>query len=84
MKINYDCEELIDELKKDIEEFGDIDMYAFFEEVDGIVFLTNYDFILSEKNPRDSVFPPNIIKKAILVIMKASDILDILEEQARF
>ena len=30
MKISYECEELIDELKQDIKEFGDIDMYAFF------------------------------------------------------
>ena len=30
MKISYECSELIEELKQDISEFGDIDMYAFF------------------------------------------------------
>ena len=30
MKASYECSELIEELKQDIVEFGDIDMYAFF------------------------------------------------------
>lgn len=29
MKISYECEELINELKNDIKEFGDFDAYAF-------------------------------------------------------
>ena len=30
MKISYECSDLIKELKSDIKEFGNIDMYAFF------------------------------------------------------
>lgn len=78
MKLSYDCEELIEELKMDIEEMGDIDMYAFFEKVNGITFITNYDFILDEKPLNSNDFKGIDI---IIQIMKASDILKILEEQ---
>lgn len=30
MKNSYECSDLIEELKQDILEFGNIDMYAFF------------------------------------------------------
>ena len=77
MKISYECSELIEELEKDIEEFGDIEMYAFFEKIKGYTFLTNYDFINEE-------MPLNVKElknDTIIKIMKAKEILDILEKQ---
>lgn len=77
MKVSYDCEELIEELKEDIEEFGeDEEMYAFFEVICGHTFLTNYDFITEEEQLR-----PEEVSEATVQIMKAKDILKILEEQ---
>lgn len=78
MKISYECSELIEELKLDIEEFGDIDMYAFFEKVNGITFITNYDFIIDEEPLNSDDFKGIDI---IIQIMKASEILKILEKQ---
>lgn len=78
MKISYECSELIEELKLDIEEFGDIDMYAFFEKVNGITFITNYDFIIDEEPLNSDDFKG---KDIIIQIMKASEILKILEKQ---
>lgn len=77
MKISYECSELINELKEDIKEFGDIDMYAFFEKREGYTFITNYDFIEEEK-PLDV---KELKEDTIIQIMKASEILKILEEQ---
>ena len=77
MKISYECTQLINELKEDIEEFGDINMYAFFEKVKGHMFLTNYDFINDE-------VPLNVKELkdgTIIKIMKATEILDILKKQ---
>ena len=77
MKVSYECSELIEELKKDIEEFGDIEMYVFFEKVKGYTFLTNYDFIEKE-------MPLNVKELkdgTIIKIMKAKEILDVLEKQ---
>lgn len=77
MNISYECSELIEELENDIKEFGDIDMYAFFEKVDKYTFITNYDFISEE-------FPLNLKELkdgTIIKIMKASEILKNLKEQ---
>ena len=79
MKISYECSDLIEELKEDILEFGDIDMYAFFDKIQGYTFLTNYDFIVDEKPLRADELKDDTIVK----IMKASEILKILEEQDR-
>lgn len=49
MKISYDLEELIDEIKNDIAEFGDIEMYAFIDYIADNEFIVNYDFIEEEK-----------------------------------
>lgn len=76
MKISYECSDLIEELKQDIKEFGDIDMYAFFRNINGNTFLVDYDFIEDEM-PLTS----EELKDEIAQIMKASEILKILEEQ---
>lgn len=77
MKISYECSELIEELERDIAEFGDIDMYAFFEKIKGYTFLTNYDFINEEKPLEVKELKDDTIVKK----MKAKEILDILEKQ---
>ena len=51
-------------------------MYAFFEVICGHTFLTNYDFITEEEQLR-----PEEVSEATVQIMKAKDILKILEEQ---
>lgn len=77
MKISYECSELIEELEKDIAEFGDIDMYAFFEKIKGYTFLTNYDFINEEKPLEVKELKDDTIVKK----MKAKEILDVLKKQ---
>lgn len=78
MKISYECSDLIEELNQDIEEFGNIDMYAFFETINDLVFITNYDFITDEKPLSSKEFKDGTlcVKK-----MKALEILKILNEQ---
>ena len=76
MKISYDCEDLIEELEADINEFGNIDMYAFFKEIEGYTFLVDYDFI-EDKMPLTT----KELENCIAQIMKAKDILKILIEQ---
>lgn len=76
MKISYDCEDLIKELEEDIEEFGNIDMYAFFDKIDGHTFITNYDFIEDEIQLTSKEIDDSIVQ-----IMKAKDILKILKKQ---
>lgn len=76
-KISYECSELIEELEENIKEFGNIDMYAFFEKVDDFLFLTNYDLI-EEDMPLKS---QELKEDTIVQIIKAEDILKILKEQ---
>lgn len=78
MKVSYECSDLIEELKNDIKEFGNIDMYAYFEKINGFTFITNYDFIVNSKP-----LTPEEIEGCIVQIMKAEEILKILEEQNR-
>lgn len=81
MKISYECSDLIEELKKDVKEFGeDKELYAFYQEVQGHTFLTNYDFIVDEKDCTQ--FSEKELKNVKYVqIMKAKDILKVLEKQ---
>ena len=51
-------------------------MYAFFDKIEGYIFLTNYDFIIE-----DAPLIPDEIDESIIQIMKASEILKILEKQ---
>lgn len=77
MKISYECSELIEELEEDIKEVGNIDMYAFFEKVKGVQFLTNYDFIEDEA----PLQPKELKEDTVVMVMKAKEILKILKEQ---
>lgn len=76
MKISYECSELIEDLEEDIREFGNIDMYAFFDKIEGYTILTNYDFI-SNEIPLNS----DEIENSTIVVMKAEEILKILQKQ---
>lgn len=75
MKISYECSELIEELETDIEEFGDINLYAFFDKINDNLFLTDYDFI------DDKEISSKEIKNSTVQIMKASKILEVLKKQ---
>lgn len=75
MKISYECSELIEELEADIEEFGDIDMYAFFDKIKDNIFLTDYNFI------DNNTISAKEVKKSTVQIMKASKILEVLKKQ---
>lgn len=79
MKISYECEEIIKELKKDIAEFGDIEMYAIFKKIQGYTFLTDYNFI--DPNREEEYLKEDLKEAEAIQIMKASKILEILEEQ---
>lgn len=77
MKISYDSEKLINELKEDINEFGiDEKFYAMYETFDGIDFITNYDFIsdieLTDKEKKEY---------SKIEIMQADELLEKLEKQ---
>lgn len=55
IQLSFDCSELIEELKEDIEEFGeDNPCILIYKIINDHVFFTNYDFICEEKpfNPK--------------------------------
>ena len=70
-----DFEKLIEDLKKDIEDVGNIDMYALFKTVNGQLLLVDYLFIISD-TPSDY---QEFTEGTTAVIMKAESILKILE-----
>lgn len=72
MKISYECSELIEELKQDIVEFGDKNIYAIFKKINGVMVLYDYDFTENKLQIND---------KEIAQIMKSSEVLKVLEEQ---
>ncbi len=75
---SFDSEELIAELKEDIEEFGENTiLYAMFEIIDYHLFLTNYDFIEKEK----PLTKKEKSQYCVIAKYKAKDILHILEVQ---
>ncbi len=70
-----DFEKLIEELKKDIEDVGNVDMYALFKKVDDKLLLVDYLFIISD-SPADY---QEFTADSTAVVMKAESILKILE-----
>lgn len=64
-----------DKIKAHIEEFGDIDMYAFFDKIKDNIFLTDYNFI------DNNTISAKEVKKSTVQIMKASKILEVLKKQ---
>lgn len=80
MKISYSCDDIIEELTKDIKEFGDIDMYAIYDEIEGHILLTDYNFI-EEDNMEENLKEDFQDNTKFIAIMKASKILEILKEE---
>ncbi len=77
-KISYDSEELIEELKEDIREFGeDYPCWIFYKEVDGRLVFTNYDFDVEEDPIKlDELLPDEHLLKTTL-----GDALKLFEKQ---
>lgn len=49
-KLSYDCEDLIEEIRQDIEEFGENhECILIYKVIDGAFIFTNYDFITDEE-----------------------------------
>lgn len=76
MKLSYECDELIQEIKKDISEFGATDKaYAVFKEIQGATFLVNY--LLDEETTPTS----EELEGGYAQLMTLQEILDFLEKQ---
>lgn len=83
VKISYDSEDLIDEIKADIEEFGeDEPCVLVYKIIDNNIIFTNYDFIVEEKpfNPKaeldkDEKFIETTLKYALEVFEAQDKIL---------
>ena len=83
MKISYECSELIEELKRDIAEFGsDLKVYVWVrEDKDGIRLYVNYDFIEEELPITDEEKEAMKLNNEHLEEMTAGELLPLLEEQ---
>ena len=68
-------EKLIEDLKNDIKDVGNVDMYALFKNVDNKLLLVNYLFIVSD-SPADY---QEFTADTTAVVMKAESILKVLE-----
>lgn len=81
MNISFDSEELIDELKRDIEECGTAKVFAVwlrkYPQLGNKEFIVNYDFIV-EDSP---ISKDEISENERIVIMEAGVLLEKLEEQ---
>ena len=76
MKLSYESEELIREIKQDITEFGINDKaYAVFKKIQGTVFLVNY--LLDE----ETVPKSEELEGGCAQLMTLGEILDLLEKQ---
>ena len=78
IKISYECSELIEELKQDIEEFGgDTIVAVWCKENDGLIFYTNYDFI----NEEEPITEKELQNEEFIKQMTMTTLLILLEEQ---
>lgn len=74
--IRYDCTDLIEELKADIEEFGGHTMVnVWCREHDGVILYVNYDFICKEKpiaesELKDGEFINRMTMTALLMVLE--------------
>jgi hypothetical protein len=76
--ISYECSELIEELKADIDTFGgDKIVNVWCKESNGVVLYTNYDFI----DPTDPVTKSELNEDEFLRPMTMTALLILLEEQ---
>ena len=78
MKISYDSEELIAELKQDILEFGTDKMFlVWIKNICGTEIVTNYDFIIEEK----PITSKEINADEKVILMQANLLLEKLIKQ---
>ena len=76
IKISYECSELIEELKQDIEEFGgDTIVAVWWKENDWLIFYTNYDFIdeeepITEKELQNEEFIKQMTMTTLLILLE--------------
>ena len=77
--ISYECSGLIEELKVDIEMFGNIDMWAFIKKALDVFVIVDYAFVDEEE--RITLTDTEIEEGIQVVKMKANEILTMLEEQ---
>lgn len=76
-KISYDCEELIEELKQDIEEFGgDMLVEVVTEEYEGVTLYKDYNFIDDDE---DTAFI--LAENEKMVRMTATALLILYEQE---
>ncbi len=76
--ISYECSDLIDELKQDIEEFGGQEIVAVWcKDYYGVTIYTNYDFIEPDKPLEDS----ELENGEFIIKMTMSALLVVLEKQ---
>ena len=78
IKLSYECEDLIEELKGDIAEFGGDQIVAVWcLDNSGVTFYTNYDFIVPEEPLEKSELQPG----EYIERMSMSALLILLEQQ---
>lgn len=76
VKISYECSELIEELKQDIEEFGgDTIVAVWCKKNDGLTFYISYDFIddeepIKENELQDGEFLEQMTMTALLILLE--------------
>lgn len=76
--ISYECEELIEELKADIKEFGgDTIVAVWCKDNSGVTIYTNYDFIEEEEPIKDT----ELKEDEYIQTMTMSALLILLEKQ---
>ena len=76
--ISFECSELIDELKSDIEEFGgDKIVAARCKDTHGVTLYVNYDFI----EPEDTIKESELQEDEYIQTMTMTALLMLLEQQ---
>ena len=77
IKISYDCQSLIDELKQDIEEFGShLILDVVVQDVDGVTIYKDYNFIENDPATKFTLEPGERIVK-----MTAATLLMMYEKE---
>lgn len=77
IKISYDCQELIDELKQDIEEFGShLILDVVVQDVEGVTIYKDYNFIENDPATEFTLEPGERIAK-----MTAATLLMMYEKE---
>lgn len=79
VQVSFDCSELIEELKADIEEFGGDKVVAVWcKDNSGVTLYTNYDFIeeeqpITEDELKDGEYIQKMTMSALLILLEKQD-----------